>query len=185
MALPAWPRPRHDSPRAALYPLAPPSTAEETLGSRLAAWLPLLAILSLAALVRLPHLASNPGWDGDEGYNYNIALNLAQGRHQMFALDFVFVQHPPLYFALAAGLFRLFGPSMLALRLLSVAFCLCKMALLPALARAMAGPMSVDRRTEARMGLLAALVYAVWPFVALQNRFGYTYNGLQFWTTLA
>src|SRR5205823_2877225 len=44
-------------------------------------------------------------------------------------------QHPPLFFALAAGLFRLLGPGMLALRLLSVAFCLGTLALLPALGR--------------------------------------------------
>ena len=61
----------------------------------------LLAIVTLAAALRLPHLASNPGWDGDEGYNYNIAFNLAHGHHQMFALDFAFVQHPPLFFAVS------------------------------------------------------------------------------------
>ena len=83
-----------------------------------------MALLVLAAAVRLANLATAPGWDGDEGYNYNIALNLMHGRHQMFALDFAFVQHPPLFFALAAGLFRLLGPSMLALRLLAVAFSL-------------------------------------------------------------
>jgi 4-amino-4-deoxy-L-arabinose transferase-like glycosyltransferase len=178
------------------------------------------AIVALAAALRLPHLASNPGWDGDEGYNYNIALNLAHGHHQMFALDFVFVQHPPLFFALAAGLFRLLGPSMLVLRLLSVAFCLGTLALLPALARALlqdeetslARPQSAwfalpasgnpaqseaswfadraprDRRSHGsltRGGLLAALAYAVLPLVAVQNRFGYTYNGLAFWTALA
>src|SRR5205085_1225603 len=99
--------------------------------------LALLAIVALAAAVRLPHLAGNPGWDGDEGYNYNIAMNLAHGHHQMFALDFAFVQHPPLFFALAAGLFHLLGPNMLALRLLSVAFCLGTLALLPALGRAL------------------------------------------------
>ena len=37
----------------------------------------------------------------------------------------------------------------------------------------------------ARIGLLAALAYAVLPFVVVQNRFGYTYNGLAFWTALA
>src|SRR5207247_2326396 len=36
-----------------------------------------------------------------------------------------------------------------------------------------------------RAGLLAALAYAVLPLVAVQNRFGYTYNGLAFWTALA
>src|SRR5918912_2311242 len=170
----------------------------------------LLTNVALAAALRLPHLASNPGWDGDEGYNYNIALNLAHGHHQMFALDFVFVQHPPLFFALAAGLFRLLGPSMLALRLLSVAFCLGTLALLPALGRALlARPTAIvtteaqrhgdimgkplrasvsswwNEDTSTRTGLLAALAYAVLPLVAVQNRFGYTYNGLAFWTALA
>jgi 4-amino-4-deoxy-L-arabinose transferase-like glycosyltransferase len=42
---------------------------------------------------------------------------------------------------------------------------------------------NVDSGTRA--GLLAALAYAVLPFVAVQNRFGYTYNGLAFWTALA
>src|SRR5918912_273828 len=176
----------------------------------------LLTNVALAAALRLPHLASNPGWDGDEGYNYNIAFNLAQGHHQMFALDFVFVQHPPLFFALAAGLFRLLGPSMLALRLLSVAFCLGTLALLPALARALlrdeepslsrpqSAWLAMRPQSQAegfalpargvpaqslvsftRAGLLAALAYAVLPLVAVQNRFGYTYNGLAFWTVLA
>jgi 4-amino-4-deoxy-L-arabinose transferase-like glycosyltransferase len=169
----------------------------------------LLAIVALAAALRLPHLDNNPGWDGDEGYNYNIAFNLAHGHHQMFALDFVFVQHPPLFFALVAGLFHLLGPSMLALRLLSVAFCLGTLALLPALGRMLVAhptatvptkthghaemndkplraSMSVWWNVDSgtRIGLLAALAYAVLPFVAVQNRFGYTYNGLAFWTAL-
>src|SRR5690242_19421220 len=42
-----------------------------------------VALLVLAAVVRLANLATAPGWDGDEGYNYNIALNLMHGRHQM------------------------------------------------------------------------------------------------------
>src|SRR5437588_1147474 len=110
----------------------------------------LLAIVALAAALRLPHLASNPGWDGDEGYNYNIAFNLAHGHHQMFALDFAFVQHPPLFFALAAGLFHLLGPGMLALRLLSVAFCLGTLALLPALGRMVVAPPTAIVTTEAQ-----------------------------------
>src|SRR5919198_1085496 len=112
------------------YRLSPRSTGVRAPLARLrrGSTVVLLAIMALAAALRLLHLASNPGWDGDEGYNYNIAFNLAHGHHQMFALDFAFGQHPPLVFALAAGLFRLLGPTMLALRLLSVAFC-------PALAR--------------------------------------------------
>src|SRR5918911_5557492 len=120
----------------------------------------LLAIVALAAALRLLHLASNPGWDGDEGYNYNIAYNLAHGHHQMFALDFAFVQHPPLFFALAAGLFHLLGPSMLALRLVSVAFCLGTLALLPALVRALVqdAETSLSRPQSAWFALPASIV---------------------------
>ena len=142
-----------------------------------------LALLVVAAVLRLPHLATNPGWDGDEGYNLNIAMNLALGRHQMFALDFAFVQHPPLFFALVAALFHAVGAHMLALRLVAVAFSLGTVVLLPALGRVAGG--DVRERAGTRIGLLAAAAYAVWPVAVLQNRFGYTYNGLAFWTALA
>ena len=150
----------------------------------------LAGILFIAAALRLPNLASNPGWDGDEGYNLNIAMNLAHGHHQMFALDFVFVQHPPLFFGLAALLIHVLGATMLSLRLLSVAFCLATLLLLPALAAALVDARGDaawvhDRRLATYAGLLAALAYAVLPVVVLQNRFGYTYNGLAFWSVLA
>jgi len=159
----------------------------------------LVGILFIAAALRLPNLAANPGWDGDEGYNLNIAMNLAHGRHQMFALDFVFVQHPPLFFGLAALLIHVLGATMLSLRLLSVAFCLGTLLLLPALAAALVDARGNaartgsrgdaawvhDRRLATYAGLLAALAYAVLPVVVLQNRFGYTYNGLAFWSVLA
>lgn len=178
MAVAAQPRPILPTPNR-LVPGALPAPRPAP-GARLAALLILLAIVALAAALRLPHLATNPGWDGDEGYNVNIAWNLAHGRHQMFALDFAFVQHPPLFFALGALLFHLTGAGILTLRLLSLAFCLGTLALLPALALQVA-----DAAMGWRIGLLAALAYAVLPLVALQNRFGYTYNGLAFWTVLA
>ncbi len=71
--------------------------------------LTLILIVLLAAYLRLTHLATNPGWDGDEGYNWNIAANLAAGHARMFGLKFAFVQHPPLFFLLGAAAFRLFG----------------------------------------------------------------------------
>ncbi|MCA1597451.1 MAG: glycosyltransferase family 39 protein [Chloroflexi bacterium] len=143
----------------------------------------MLLILTLAAALRLLNLGVNPGWDGDEGYNYNIALNLAQGHRQMFALAFAFVQHPPLFFLLAAGLFHLFGATMFNLRLLSIIYCLGTLLLLRPLAYEL-----VDGRHNQmaqRIAFLAMLAYAVIPLVALQNRFAYTYNGLACWTVLA
>ncbi len=136
----------------------------------------------LAAALRLLNLGVNPGWDGDEGYNYNIALNLAQGHRQMFALAFAFVQHPPLFFLLAAALFHLFGATMFNLRLLSV---LCSLGTL-LLLRPLAYELVDNRRGQMaqRIAFLSMLAYAVIPLVVLQNRFAYTYNGLAFWTVL-
>ncbi len=148
-----------------------------------------LAILALAAALRLPNLATNPGWDGDEGYNVNIAANLAHGHGQMYALQFAFVQHPPLFFVLAAALFHFTGATVLAVRLLSVVCSLGIVAALPLLGRELGyredGRDSGDRGDGARIGLLAALAYAALPLVTLQNRFGYTYNALALWTTVA
>ena len=148
--------------------------------SRVVALLVALALVALAGVLRLPNLATNPGWDADEGYNFNIALNLAHGRHQMFALDFAFVQHPPLFFALVAGMFRLTEPGMAALRLVSIAFALATVAVLPALGRAVSSGATAGYRA----GVLAALAYAIWPFTVLQNRFGYSYNMLAFCTVM-
>jgi len=215
--------------------------------------------LILAVALRLINLGTNPGWDGDEGYNYNIALNLAHGHRQMFALSFAFVQHPPLFFLLAAGLFHLLGASMFTLRVLSILCSLGTLLLLRPLAYelvcwrpsvrnplgspasrrhavaatglargdttaradgagkmlAVSGGPSADvagqapavpggpsagrawdgdapdghgggaRRMAERIALLSMLAYAVTPLVVLQNRFGYTYNGLALWTALA
>ena len=49
-------------------------------------------------------LGVTPGWDGDEGYNLDIAWHLLHGRAQVFALDYAFVQHPVLGYALLAPL---------------------------------------------------------------------------------
>lgn len=64
----------------------------------------LIAITVIGAYLRYANLATNPGWDGDEGYNINIAWNLAQGKMQMFATTYAFVQHP-LYFIFSWYLF--------------------------------------------------------------------------------
>ena len=221
-------RPRPCPPSTHRRPAARPA-ATPARWARRRRWLSfglLAGILLIAAALRLPNLATNPGWDGDEGYNLNIAMNLAHGHHQMFALDFVFVQHPPLFFGLAALLIHVLGATMAPLRLLSVAFCLGTLLLLPALTAAVVDARGGAARTGSRgsaartgsrggaartgsrggaartgsrggaaqvndrllatyAGLLAALAYAVLPVVVLQNRFGYTYNGLAFWSTLA
>jgi len=124
-------------------------------------------ITALAAYLRLTHLDVNPSWDGDEGYNLNIAANLAAGHVRMFALRFAFVQHPPLFFVLGAAARRLFGSDLVALRAVAVAGGLTVPALLALAGRALG---------NTHAGLLAAGVFAISPQIVIQNRFAYTYN---------
>jgi len=124
-------------------------------------------ITALAAYLRLTHLDVNPSWDGDEGYNLNIVANLAAGHVRMFALQFAFVQHPPLFFVLGAAARRLCGSDLVALRAVAVACGLTVPALLALAGRALG---------NTRAGLLAAGVFAISPQIVIQNRFAYTYN---------
>lgn len=135
----------------------------------LRAWLPaaLVLLLLLGAVVRLTHLADNPRWDGDEGYNWSIAANLAAGRVQRFALRYTFVDHPPLFYFIGALFFKLWTATLLVLRLVSA---LCG-------AIAILGTFAVGARVGGtRLGIIAAGIYALWPQAILQSRWAYTYN---------
>lgn len=133
-------------------------------------------LVGLAALLRLLNLADNPGWDGDEGYNWSIATSLAVGHVQRFALQYTFVDHPPLFYLLGAGIMRVWTHDLIALRTLST---LCGVATVPAL-YALAG-----RLGSRREGLMAACIYAIWPLAVLQSRWCYTYNLLSLLLVLA
>jgi 4-amino-4-deoxy-L-arabinose transferase-like glycosyltransferase len=148
---------------------APPHTHSRDAATRSTRWLPaaLLVLLALSALVRLLHLADNPGWDGDEGYNWSIAANLAAGHAQRFALRYTFVDHPPLFYLLGAALFKAWTHDLIALRTLSA--CCGVLATL--------GTFALGARIGGRrLGLLAAGIYALWPQAILQTRWAYTYN---------
>jgi hypothetical protein len=125
------------------------------------------AIFLLAVALHSIHLASTPGWDADEGYNLDIAWNLLHGRLRLFALTSAFVQHPPLFYLLLAGAIRLFGYSILTLRVLAVFFSLATEALLLTLGRRMLG---------AGPSLWGALVLTAAPLALTNTRWGYTYS---------
>src|ERR671930_457545 len=80
-----------------------------------------LAMVALAALFRLPRLPATPGWDGDEGYNVEIAWQLLHGRAQAFALSHAFVQHPVLFYGVAAPLLAAFGRDLWVVRAVAAA----------------------------------------------------------------
>ncbi|HEX2032842.1 MAG TPA: glycosyltransferase family 39 protein [Chloroflexota bacterium] len=134
-----------------------------------------LAMVAVALLFRLPHLEQTPGWDGDEGYNLDLAWHLSQGRAQSFALAASFTQHPILSYALLAPLVALFGRELWVLRALSAVAGGLTAGLLY-LAAAASGPR--------RVAVLAALAFAGTAFTVAYNRLGYTYNLLLFWTAL-
>ncbi|MGH2352132.1 MAG: ArnT family glycosyltransferase [Chloroflexota bacterium] len=135
-----------------------------------------IGMVALALLFRLPRLVESPGWDGDEGYNLNIAWHLLHGRAQMFALSYAFVQHPVLFYALLAPLLGVFGQELWVLRAVT-ALSGSLVAGLLYLAGAAAG----GRRTA----VLAALAFAGAFFTGAYNRLGYTYNLLLLWSALA
>jgi len=78
-------------------------------------------ILALAALLRFPNLAVNPGWYSDEGTLVAIAQKLAQGSWQYLALNqsMLIVARPPVFLLILAGLFRVLEPGIAVLRLLT------------------------------------------------------------------
>lgn len=126
-----------------------------------------LALVALALLCRLPRLTQTPGWDGDEGYNLDIAWHLLHGRAQFFALEYAFVQHPILTYALVAPLLGVAGRELWVLRAVT----------------AVAGSLAVGvlyltvvATGSRRSAVLGALALAGAHFVVAYNRLGYTYN---------
>ncbi|HEX2516177.1 MAG TPA: glycosyltransferase family 39 protein, partial [Chloroflexota bacterium] len=130
-------------------------------------------LVLLALLLRLPGLDSAPGWDGDEGYNLDIAWQLREGRAGQFALVYAFVQHPVLFYALLAPLLALAGQQLWVARALA----------------ATAGALSagvlylaVARGGTRRAAFLAGLALAGTHFAVAYSRLAYTYNLLLLWT---
>lgn len=133
-------------------------------------------VVVLGIYLRFANLADSPGWDGDEGYNWSIASNLAAGHVQMYALRYAFVQHPPLFYLLGAALLRLWTPDLLALRALSACCGVLTIIGLFGLGNRLSGY---------RLGFAAATLYAIWPQAVVQVRWAYTYNLLALLIVLA
>ena len=129
----------------------------------------MLAILAASAYLRYANLATNPGWDLDEGYNINIAWNLSQGRLQMYATSFAFVQHPPLFYLILAPLFSIFGADIAVLRGLTATYGVLTTGLVYLVGKDL---------VSQRIGLLASALFAIYPVAIMHNRWGYSYNQL-------
>ncbi|MFQ6015042.1 MAG: ArnT family glycosyltransferase [Anaerolineae bacterium] len=132
----------------------------------------LMMIVAFGAYVRLVNLRDNPGWYSDEGSDLEMAAHLAYGRGQYYAIGgATFITgHLPLFHLLAAGLVRLLGRDILAVRLPAALSGVLALPLLYLVGREMIGE---------GVGLLAAGLFALYPNAVLYNRFGFSYNLLQ------
>jgi Dolichyl-phosphate-mannose-protein mannosyltransferase len=108
----------------------------------LAAFVPLLAV---AAALRLWDLGAKPGWQSDETVYADVARNLATSgslsEHIQYHTSWApFLFHPPFYFLLLAGWFKITGAGVPQARLLSVITSLVTLCLLVRLIWRLHGP---------------------------------------------
>lgn len=130
-----------------------------------------IAILALCVCLHVYRLNATPGWDPQEGYNLDIAWNLAHGRLRLFALTTAFAQHPPLFYLQLVLSFRIFGYSILAVRAVAATYAVLTCAALLAVGRRILGwgP-----------ALWAGAVFCVAPIALANTRWGYSYAQLMF-----
>lgn len=119
----------------------------------------IIAVMAVAAALRLPALGWLPSPAGDEGNWTLYALRLLQGQPVALAPDAAFVSL--LYARLIAGSMAALGPSFFAARLVGV------LAVLAAIA---AGFLLLNRLGSRRAALAFAAVLAVHPWSVLYSR---------------
>jgi 4-amino-4-deoxy-L-arabinose transferase-like glycosyltransferase len=122
--------------------------------------------LTIALATRLPRVLTTPGWDGDEGYTLEIAWNLAHGDARMFALEYRFVAHPPLAFAIMAPALHAFGRDLGVARTVAGVASALTVALVA---------WGLARTGLRRAAVLGGLALAITPFAVAYGRMAYTY----------
>jgi 4-amino-4-deoxy-L-arabinose transferase-like glycosyltransferase len=93
------------------------------------------AVLVMAAALRLWEISGKPGWQSDEPVYTSIATNIATvgtlNEHLQYGLPWApFLFHPPFYFLLLAGWFKLFGAGIPQARVLGAAMVMVMFTLL-------------------------------------------------------
>jgi Dolichyl-phosphate-mannose-protein mannosyltransferase len=129
----------------------------------------LLAILALAAFLRLANVADTPGWYTDEATHIDIARHLGQGevRYMLITQSTLLFARPPLFQILLSNIFLLAGNDILVLRTFTGILGVISVALVYTIMRRTSGKISA---------LVTALFCAVYPQAVLYSRFGYSYN---------
>lgn len=154
-------------------PSSPPARSGPPGGAALAAEaLGLLVVLAMAAYLRFDKLAENPGWYSDEGTIADIARHMSQGQLQYLAIgrSTLVAARLPLMPWLLSGLLGGSHSALLTLRTLTASLGVASTLLLFLLVRLCLGP---SGRASA---LLAALLFAMYPFAVFYSRIGFSYN---------
>ena len=123
-----------------------------TLAVRIAGnrWLVLTLLTVLALVLRMIRITYQPLW-WDEGWSLYFATTNIGNMLELTAVDI----HPPLYYLLLHFWMRLFGPSVVSVRLVSVLIGTATVPLLYIAGRRLSGHLG---------GLLAAVLLAISPF---------------------
>jgi len=124
-------------------------------------------IVVVAAILRFVNLSTTPGWWPDEGVMLNIATNLSHGKMQMFSFTYPMNPHPPLFFLLGVPFIKIFGSSILSLRILSALLGTASTIIAFLIGRKMKNDLA---------GLLSALLVAVTPAIILTSRIALSYE---------
>lgn len=132
-------------------------------------YLLLLAILFIGIILRVPDLEVIPTWQWDEGTNQNIAWNLAGGRLQWYCLTFPFVPHPPLFFIVVSLLFKFFPSEIIVMRYLCVSYGIAAILVIHWIGKRIGG---------AKIGLMSAFLFSIYPSAIYWNRMGFANNQL-------
>jgi 4-amino-4-deoxy-L-arabinose transferase-like glycosyltransferase len=132
----------------------------------------LLFIVLIAALVRYPNLGVNPGWYSDEGMLVDIANHLNNGEVQYMALKgpLLMVGRPPLFVNLLALAFRLAGPGILTLRILTATLGIISVVMLYLMIRGCLGEKGIP------LAFLSALMLTLSPMAILYSRVAFSYS---------
>lgn len=130
------------------------------------------SIMAVAAVLRFAWIGSRPGHEWDEPVYANIASHVANGDGVMLKAQFgeqaaPYLSHPPFYFWLLGGWFKLFGEGITQARVLGALGALVALALVFLWLKSLKGP---------EVALLGTALLAIDGWIVFTNRVSWIEN---------
>lgn len=132
--------------------------------------IPLLALIALAAALRLPGIKATPPWYTDEGFYVQTSWNFIHGHWATFGLEqwtsiSPFSPAPPFYYLLLGSFLTLFGKSIIVARLVSAVVGIATVWSLAHIGRQLF--------SSSWVGLIPAAAFAVLPEFVINTRWAF------------